>query len=158
MPFRVPYGVSKVEVSRFVEENEAVKEWLAKFKTARSIRENSHKICRFFKWLKVVKDVDLSPKELLNEQIQMRTSQDIEDRRRHLRWALEHTRDNPDFRGYGDNRKYAIFLAIKAFYDYHEVPLTMASNDFGRRNKRKNNRKMITLAQAKQIISSMDQR
>lgn len=157
MPLRRVYGVSKAEVSSFVEENEAVKDWLGKF-GGRSVYEKSHMLCRYFKWLKIVKNVDVSPKELLNEQIRLRASKSMEERRKHLRLVLEHTRDNPDFQRYSDNRKYAIFLVIKNFYDYHEVPLTMAARVFGKRDKRKNNRKQITIAQARKIISSMKQR
>jgi len=157
MPFHTVYGVSDSEVSRFVEDNEAVDEWLGKYR-GRTIHENSYKLCRFFKWLRIIKDQNFSPKDLLNDQIQLRRSDDIEDRRRHLRWALEHTRDNPDFQDLSDNWKYSLFLVIKSFYDYHEVPLTAAKNVFGKRRKRKNNRKQITLAQAKKIISLVNQR
>ena len=154
MPFRTAYGTSKVEVAKFVEENQIVKEWLGRFGDNR----NAYKLCRFFKWLRIVKGVELSPKELLNEQIRLRNSQNIEERRKHLRWVLEHTRDNPDFKDYSNNWKYLIFLAIKQFYDYHEVPLTMTGSVFGKHNKRKHNRKQITLAQAKKIISLVGQR
>lgn len=157
MPLRSHYGVNQVEVDRFVEENEAVKEWLGKY-MVRTAAENSYKLCRFLKWLKAVKGQKFSPKDLLNDQIQMRRSDNIENRRKHLRWALEHTRDNPDFKDLSDSWKYSIFLVIKSFYDYHEVPLTAAKSVFGRRSKRKNCRKQITLAQAKKIVSLLGQR
>lgn len=54
MPLRSHYGVNQVEVDRFVEENEAVKEWLGKY-MVRTAAENSYKLCRFLKWLKAVK-------------------------------------------------------------------------------------------------------
>lgn len=157
MPYNTVYGVSDDEVNSFIQDNEAVREWLGKYR-GRTVGKNSHKLCRFFKWLRVVKDHDVSPKDLLNDQIQLRRSDDIEDRRKHLRWALEHTRDNPDFSDLSDSWKYNVFLVIKSFYDYHEVPLTAAKNVFGKRRKRKNNRKQITLAQAKKIINLLGQR
>ena len=157
MPFRTEYGVSRDLVERFVEENEVVREWVARF-SGENVYASAYKLCRFFKWLKMERGVELSPKELLNEQIGLRSSQKIQDRCKHLHWVLQHTRDNPDFDDYSDNRKYGIFIVIKGFYDYHEVPLTTAKNVFGRRNRRKKNRKQITLAQAKRIMGLLPQR
>jgi hypothetical protein len=75
MPFQPYYGLSDGEIQRFVEENEVVKEWLGKYR-GRTIHETSYELCRFFKWLRIIKDVDLGPKDLLNDQIMLRRSDD----------------------------------------------------------------------------------
>ena len=54
--------------------------------------ENAHRLCRFFKWLRVVKGLDVSPKEFLNELVLLRGSRDVEERQKYLRLVLEHTR------------------------------------------------------------------
>lgn len=104
MPLKTAYGVSSRELARFIEENEIVKFWCQKFSSGSregwlsdSRRDNARILCRFFKWLKIVKDVDLSPTELLNRQFELRKSLNIADRKWLLRLVLEHTRDNPDF-------------------------------------------------------------
>ena len=152
------YGVTKQEVERF-KRHESVKAWMGRFSES-SGKWKVHVLCRYFKWLRIVKGVNFSPYELLNEQIQLRGSDNIEDRRKHLRWVLEYARDNPDFADFSDGRKYGMFTTIKTFYDFHETPLTTAKNVYGKRNKnrRKNKRRQITLAQAKQIISVLPQR
>jgi integrase len=157
MPLSTSYGVRKSEVSDFVGDNEVVLAWLGKY-SGRNVRMLSHRLCRFFKWLRVVKGVSFSPQELLNDQIRLRGSGKILDRQKHLLWVLEHTRDNPDFEGLGDNTKYSMFLAIKNFYEFHEVPLTTAKNVYGRRSRNSRKRKQITLSDAKQIISRVKQR
>jgi len=59
MPLRNFYGVSDVKVNRFVEENEAVKESLGKYRR-RTAEENSYDLCRFLKWFRVAKDLGFS--------------------------------------------------------------------------------------------------
>jgi len=150
------YGVTQEETEEF-KDYPSVRMWLGKFKR-RTRRQRAYILCRFFKWLRIVKGLDFTPDELLNSQIKLRGSNDVRARRQHLKWVLEHSRDNPDFRDFSDNRKYELFLAIKNFYDYHETTLTSAKNVFGRRMKRKTQHKQITLAQAKKIISLLPQR
>ena len=150
------YGVTSREVEEF-KVFPSVRMWLGKF-NERTAQERVYVLCRFFKWLRVVKGMDFKPDELLNSQVELRGSRDVRARRQHLKWVLEHSRDNADFKDYSDNRKYEIFLTIKGFYDYHETTLTSAKNVFGQRRKRKNRRKQITLAQAKKIVSLLPQR
>jgi len=150
------YAVTKDEVQLFCGDA-SVREWLGKFRE--STREtNAYALCRYFKWLRVEQGLAFTPKELLNDQIRLRASNDIECRRKHLKWLLEHTRDNPDFQDHTDQRKYDIFIIVKNFYDYHEVPLTSAKNVFGPRRKHENNRRPLTMAKAKKIISVLPQR
>lgn len=165
MPFKTAYGVSGRELARFVEENWLVKSWCQKFSSkpregclSGGRRDNARILCRFFKWLKVVKDIDLSPEELLNCQIRLRESLSIEDRTWLRNLVLEHTRDNPDFADYADMTKYGVFTIIKSFCDYHNVDLTTASGIYGRRRRRKYHRKQITLAEAKKVLGILCQR
>jgi len=94
----------------------------------------------------------------LNELVLLRGSRDVEERQKYLRLVLEHTKFNPDFEGFGDLRKYAIFNSVKNWCEFNEVPLTTAKNVYGKRVKRKNKRRQITLAQAKKIMSLFGQR
>ena len=162
------YGVSHDEVVRFVRENACVANWLKKYMRApldesdvglSGSRLNRARIlCRFFKWLMVVKNVDLSPDELLDRQLKLRQSPSVRDRQWLLNLVLEHSRDNPDFRDYSDMRKYDIFQTVKSFCDFHEVPLTMAKNIYGKKQKKKIHRKQINLAEAKTLLGDLSQR
>lgn len=165
MPFsRGGYGASFREVATFVENNGCVKRWISKYAPAPrgewlsgTRLGNARMLFRFFKWLHVVKDIDLSPGALLNLQLQKRQSVSVEDRQWLLSLVLEHSRDNPEFRGLSDGRKYLIFCIIKNFCDFHEVPLTTAKGIFGRK-RRKNHRKQISLAEAKEILGQLPTR
>jgi len=165
MPFKTAYGVSDRELARFVEENKLVKFWCQKFSSgpkkgwlSGSRRANARILCRFFKWLKIVKDVDLSPVEILDRQFELRKSPNLEDRHWLLNLVLEHSRDNPDFANYADVTKHGIFFVIKSFCNYCEVSLTMASNIYGRKRRRKRYRKQINLTEAKKVLGSANQR
>ena len=155
MPKTTVYGVSKGEIERFVRDSEVVQVWVDRYVER---YENAHRLCRFFKWLRVVKGIGVSPKEFLNELIRLRGSRDVEERQKYLRLALEHTKLNPDFRGLADMRKYSIFMSIKNWCEFNEVPLTTAKNVYGKIKKRKNKRQQITLARAKKIMSLLKQR
>jgi len=154
---RYVYGVLKGDLERFVEGNGVVGDWVGRYEGGTG-RNKARVLCQFFKWLRMVKGVELGPRGLLDEQILLRKSDSIEDRRRHLRWVLEFSRDNPDFRDLSDRRKYDIFVTIKNFYDFHEVPLTNVKGVFGRRRMPKVKRKQITLADAKRILGALPQR
>jgi len=156
------YGVCKAEVEEFSqipEVNGFLRRYREGVDCGRGSRwEKAYSLARFFKWLHVVKGVDVSPKQFLNEQLRLRASQDIADRSRHLSWVLEFTRDNPDFKDKSDTRKYSYFSAVKLWCDFHEVPLTSAKNVFGKRKKRKNHRKQISIVDAKKILGLVGQR
>jgi len=156
--------VSRREVVDFVEGDPCVGNWLGKFRSgvqgglSGNKLNNGRILCRFFKWLRVVKGVSVQPRELLDQQLQLRQSSRIEDRQWLLHLALEHSRDNPDFKDYSDRRKYNIFNAVKSFCDYHEVPLTTAKNIYGSRGKKKNRRKQIDINEAKKVLGQLNQR
>ena len=158
------YGVSKREIDEFLDANPVVSGWLRKFRSSPegglsgSKLNKARILCRFFKWLRVVKNVDLSPSELLDRQLRLRQSASVQNRQWLLKLVLEHSRDNPEFEGFAGGRKYDIFSSIKNFCDYHEVSLTTAKGVFGRKRKRKNRRKQIRVEELKQLLGSMSQR
>ena len=156
MPYGSVYGVSRAELAKFVSDNRCVADWLGKF-TGRTVGNYANVLCRFFKWLRIVKGIDILPLRLLNERLKASNGDDIEARRRHVTLALEFSRDNPDFKEFGSRWRYQIFMVIKSFFDYHEVPLTSARGIFGVHKGRKNHPKQIALAQAKHIISNVSQ-
>jgi len=159
-------ALSYGEIVDFVKGNPCVKRWIGKYRLAArrggglsGSRLNKARIlCRFFKWLRVRKDLDLTPQELLNVQLEKRQSTSVQDRQWLLGLVLEHSRDNPAFMNYADMRKYDIFMTVKSFCDYHEVVLTTAKGVFGRKRKKKNHRKQMALSGAKKILGKMNQR
>jgi len=82
----------------------------------------------------------------------------IEERQRILQLVLKYSRDNPDYAEYSDSHKYGMFQTIKGFFDYNEVQLTIAKNVYGRRKRKKNYRKQITLTEAKKLLGKLSQR
>lgn len=108
MPFKTAYGLSDRELTRFVENSELVKFWLKKFSSrpkegwlSSSRRDKARILCRFLKWLRIEKDIDLTPRELMERHRKFRLSKDstVEEMQWLLNLALEHSRDNPDFVG-----------------------------------------------------------
>lgn len=92
---RFAYSVSLDEAEAFVRENGCVRDFLAKYCWGdQTWLEKAAGLARFFKWLKVVKGLNISPKDFLNLHLQKRNSLDIEERRWALRLALEYSRDN----------------------------------------------------------------
>lgn len=79
MPKTTRYSVSTVEVDRLVTINDVVAAWVSHHADR---HENAHRLCRFFKWFRVVKGVKVSPKESLNELVRLRGSRDVEKRHR----------------------------------------------------------------------------
>ena len=163
--FRLVYGVSHSDVEEFISRNSFVANWLKKYAPAPrgqwlsgSRLNKARLLCRFFRWLRIEKGIDIAPKELLNRQLQLRQSKNVEDRQWLLNLALEHSRDNLDFESFSDGRKYDVFNTIKNFCGYYEVPLTIAKGVFGKHRKKKNYRKQVSLAQTKKILGGMNQR
>jgi hypothetical protein len=82
---RFSYSVSEVEVARFVDENRCVREFLNRYEEdGVSWNEKGFGLARFFRWLKVVKGLDLSPSDFLNLHLKKRAAATIEERQ----WAL----------------------------------------------------------------------
>jgi len=156
--------LSFAEVQEFVECNDCVSNWLGRYGSgdegwlSGNRLNNARVLCRFFKWLRIEANIELGPAELLNHQDKLRREGTIEERQRVLQLVLKHSRDNPDYAEYSDNHKYSIFQTVKSFFDYNEVQLTLAKNVYGRRKRKKNRRKQITLSEAKKLLGRLSQR
>lgn len=183
--FRYEYGVSHVEVDAFVEANDCVRSFLAKYK--QSIGSSflyARALCMFFKWLRLrnrvcakcggtwshvvdkcpncnsrLQPLVLSPSEFLNLLLKKRSSSRIEDRQWGRNLALRFSRDNPDFKGLaGTYVRGKIYEPLKVFCDYNEVPLTTARGVFGKVPKRKYEEEVYTIKLAKKVLRALNQR
>jgi hypothetical protein len=158
---RFEYGVDRGEVEDFVGRNECVADYLGKFDRVfygGTWWEYARILCMFFKWLRVREGLSFSPKELVQEHVRRRGSADLGDRR----WAgclvLRFSRDNPDFTGHSDGYKYALLMAVKGFFDYHEAPLTSRSSMYGKRKRRKYAPRQISVDDARKVLGLLSQR
>jgi len=156
--------ISYKELLGFIERNSCVASWVGKYRTgpkgglSGSRLNKAGILCRFFKWLKVVKNISVEPLDLLERQLKLRESRNIEDRQWLLNLVLGYSRDNPDFKDYSGQRKYDIFSTVKSFCDYYEVSLTTARGIYGKKGAKKNRYKQITITEAKKILGHMSQR
>ena len=156
---RFSYSVSAADVERFIAENECVREFLSKYVAGGTRMEKAVGLCRFFRWLRVVKGLELSPKLFLDEHLRRRNAGSVEERRWALRLALEYSRDNPDLAGKALHYRYcAWFLPVKAFCDYHEAPLTSSNGFFHKRSRRKYEDKPFTADFVKRVLGVLSQR
>ena len=157
---RFSYSISEGEVVGFVESNQCVREFLNKYeKDGISYWEKAVGLARFFRWLDVVKGVELSPSQFLNLHLQKRSANSVEERRWALKFALEFSRDNPDIQNCAMQYKYgAFFLPIKLFCDANEVPLTNTDGFFPKRDRRKYQDRPFTVDFVKKILSLLNQR
>ena len=153
---RLPYGVSEAEVKGFAA-NKLVGDFLGKFE-AGSWFEYARHLAVFFKWLRVHEGLKFTPESLLNEHLRRRGGQNVEDRRWLCSLVLKFCRDNPDFAGHSDGYKYGMFMAVKGFFDFHEVPLTTSKGLFGSKRKLKNHVRQFDVAFAKRILGTLHQR
>lgn len=75
---RFRYSVSENEVVRFLGENQCVREFLNRYEEGGvTWSEKAVGLARFFRWLKVVKGLDLSPSEFLNMHLKKRAATTI---------------------------------------------------------------------------------
>jgi len=155
--FGLLVGVSRGEVEEFVRRSVCVSEFLSRYEGT-TFWHYASELCRFFKWLRVVKGLRFSPEGFLEEHLRRRGSSRVEDRRWALRLVLEFSRDNPDLREASYSRKYIMFTVLKQFFDYHEAPLTSAKGVFGRKRRRKFKPRQISMEEAKRILGVVGQR
>lgn len=157
---RFGYSVSRGELERFVGENACVREFLSRYEWGgQTWLEKAVGLARFFKWLRVVKGLELSPKEFLDLHLKKRNAKSVEERRWALRLALEYSRDNPDLRDKALHYRYsAWFLPVKMFCDYHEAPLTSTNGFFPKRGRRKYEDKPFTVDFVKRVLAVLNQR
>lgn len=158
--FRYRYSVGEADVSRFIEENECVRDFLNKFEeNSVTLTEKAIGLARFFRWLQVVKGLELKPTEFLDAHLAKRMANSVEERRWALKLALEYSRDNPDLKGKAANYAYgAFFLPVKMFCDYHEAPLTINKGFFPNRGRRKYPERPFTAEFIRRILSVLSQR
>jgi len=155
---RFRYGVSRDEVLDFVGKHECVRDFLNKYEGPSAVAYG-RSLAMFFRWLRVVKGLDLSPEKFLNKHLLSRRGTSIEERRWALRLTLGFSRDNEDLKGKASYYRYnGFFLPVKLFCDFHEVPLTSARAVFGKCTKRKYSDKPCTLDLIKRVLSVVNQR
>jgi integrase len=154
------YSVSESEAAEFVADNRCIREFLNMYEPGGvSFGEKAIGLAMFFRWLKVVKDIDIAPAEFLNTHLRKSKIDRVEDRRWALRLALEFSRDNPDLKDNAASYKYsAWFLPVKMFCDYHEAPLTTRKGFFPRRGRRKYSEKPFTADYIRHILAVLNQR
>jgi hypothetical protein len=158
---RLAYGVTENDVNSFVSDNPCVAEFVGKLDVGNgrgSRYEYARILTMFFRWLKVVKHLEFSPRDLLDEHVKLRSSASLDDRRWAGALALGFTRDNPDLKDAADSYKYLMLMAVKGFFDYHEAPLTTRKNIYGVKKRRKFVPKQITLEYSKKILGLLSQR
>ena len=155
---RFRYGVDRSELESFVEANLCVQNFLGKFKDKGSYWNYARSIAMFFKWLRIVKGLSLSPEQFLDTLDQKRRGSRVE-----RSWAknllLAFSRDNADLEGRSERYKYLFFfMPVKVFCDYHELPVTSARGVFGRVAKRKHKEPAYTVELAKRVLAALNQR
>jgi len=155
---RYDYGVSRLEVDAFIQENTCVQRFLKKY--AESTRYNfSRYLCMFFKWLRIRKGLELSPSEFLQMLSEKRQAHSVEDRCWGKDLVLEYTRDNPDMKGKSHSLLYgAMFKSVNLFCKAHEVELAIARGAYGEKKKRKYRPAPYTVSLAKKVLGVVNQR
>lgn len=154
------YGVSHAEIEEFTAKHECIADFLNQWtKGGFTYVEKSVGLVRFFRWLKVVKGIDVMPSEFLNMHIDKRSAQTVEERRWALKLVLAYSRDNPDLADRAIHYKYsAFYLPVKGFCDYHEVPLTTTQGLFKKRERRKTKDTPLTIDFVKRTLAALNQR
>lgn len=143
-----------------MEGNGCVRDFLNRYEeNSVTFGEEAVGLARFFRWLRVVKGLQLSSSQFLNLHLEKRSANSVEDRRWALKLALEYSRDNPDLKGKAANYVYAaFFLPVKMFCDYHEAPLTTINGLFAKRGRRKYREKPFTVEFVKRALAVLSQR
>lgn len=156
--FRFQYGLGREEIEAFVSDNQCVKSYLGKFRGKSSYYNYARTLGMFFKWLRLVKALDLSPEQFLDLLDQKRKGSRTE-RSWGKNLLLAFSRDNPDLDGRSGRYKYLnYFMPVKAFCDYHELPLTSARGVFGKVKKRKHQEPVFTVNFARRVLAALSQR
>lgn len=160
MGHKFRYSVSEAEVARFIAENSCVHDFLARYEEdGVTYGEKAVGIARFFRWLKVVKSLELAPSEFLDLHLQKRNTVSIEERRWALKLALDYSRGNPDLKGKATSYVYSsFFLPVKLFCDAHEAPLTTTNGFFPKKGHRKYPEKPFTAQFIRRALAVLGQR
>jgi hypothetical protein len=157
---RFSYSVSAKEAEAFVARYGCVRQFLNRYdKGSVTYVEKSVGLCRFFRWLKVVKGLDFEPNQFLDLHLQKRGSLSIDDRTWALRLVLEYSRDNPDLEGCARQYKYSgFYLPVKLFCDANEAPLTTTEGLFPKRSRRKYHDTTFTPEYVRKILGFLNER
>jgi integrase len=147
-------------VDGFVSANCVVQEFLNQYeKGGVSYGEKAVGLARFFRWLKVVKNLDLNPGEFLDLHLKRRNAERVDERRWALSLALEYSRDNPDLKVCAQQYRYsAFFLPVKLFCDANEAPLTTRNGFFPKRGRRKYQDRPFTVDFVRKILGLLNER
>ncbi len=154
------YSITQQDVEEAEKKHKIVKDFLQPFKeNDNTYYEKSIGLVRFFNWLKVVKEIELTPTEFLNIHLRNRASQDIEARRWALQLALDYSRYNPDLKDKAQKYRYtAFFLPVKQFCDNNEAPLTTTKGLFPKKDRRKYPENPFTADLIRRALAVLNQR
>jgi len=156
---RFRYGASGREIEVFAESFVSVRRFARKYSDEGTRRAYLRAVCMFFKWLRLVHKLDLTPDEFVALQAKKRAEVDPNERLWGLDLALAFSRDNPDFAGNADSYKRdAYFLPLKLFCGANEVTLTSDKSVFGKCAPRKYEEKPYTVSLAKKVLAVLSQR
>jgi hypothetical protein len=149
-----------VEFSNFVKKYPAVRHFLNKYDAdGITFFEKATGLCKFFRWLKVVKGLDLTPSQFVDLHLQKRGSRSLDERMWGLNLALEFSRDNPDLKDKARQYKYSSFyLPVKLFCDSTEAPLTTTTGLFPKRSRRKYQDQAFTADFIRKILGYLGER
>jgi len=153
------YSVSLREIEDFVVENEVVAGWLGRYKgTPATFAKYSRGLCMFFKWLREVKGLKLSPVEFLDVLASKRASAKPSERCWGKSLVLQFSRDNPDLEGKADSTMLTSYIVpVKRFCADNEVELTSEQSLMGV-VRRKWSEPAYTVELARKVLGALSQR
>lgn len=151
------YGVTRDNVAVFVEGSSVVREFLDKYAGRSSFSDYARTLAMFFRWLKIVKNVELSPEEFLNEHVKRRNVVTVRERSWASRLILGFCRDNPDFSGCSDTYRHSLFNVLKQFFAYHAADLSNG-HVWNGRCLRKFSIEQLSVSEAKRALGLLGER
>lgn len=153
------YGASAEDVHALVEGSQVVASWLGRYKASpATFLKYSRGLTMFFKWLREVKALKLSPEQFLDILAAKRASPRPSERCWGKTLLLEFSRDNPDLATASDSTKLTSYIVpVKRFCADNEVELS-SQQSLVSVVKRKFSEPAFTVALAKKVLGVMSQR
>lgn len=153
------FGVSNVEIENLCAGSQAVSNWLGKFKDSpATYQKYGRGVCMFFKWLREVKGLKLSPEEFLDQLAQKRASVKPSERCWGKSLVLQFSRDNPALVGRSDSTILTSYIVpLRRFCGDNEVELSTEQSFMGT-VKRKFSEPAYTVDLAKKVLAALAQR
>lgn len=153
------YGASAEDVNALIQGSQVVASWLGRYKASpATFLKYSRGLTMFFKWLREVKTLKLSPEEFLDTLAAKRASPRPSERCWGKALLLEFSRDNPDLASASDSTKLTSYIVpLKRFCADNEVELSSEQSLVGT-VKRKFSEPAFTVALAKKVLGVMSQR